>query len=76
MFQVEDTNDKRAHVQWYSHGAELILRETAPDYGLYLLDECMDISLDSVYQKCNLRVLKPTEDEPIVGPKDNIYFTG
>lgn len=77
MYEPLDTRGyQKAHVQYYSHGAQTILNETAHPYSLFLLDECMDIELDAIYQKVNVRRLQPGEDEPIVTKADNVYFSG
>ena len=77
MFDPPDTRGyETAHVQYYSHGAGTLLRETAHPYSLYLSDECDNIPLASIYQKVNVRVLPPGEDEPLVTEEDNIYLSG
>jgi DNA (cytosine-5)-methyltransferase 1 len=77
MYELPDTKGfEKAHVQYYSHGAATILRETAHPYSLFLLeDECIDIDLSAIYQKVNVRVLQPGEDEPLITKEDNVYFT-
>lgn len=75
MYQDNSSTDKYAHIQYYSHGAEIIFRETAHPYGLFLLDECHDVPLESIIQKVNIYELDPTQDEPLVTAKDNIYLT-
>lgn len=76
MFQDASSTDKHAHIQYYSHGADTILRETAHPYGLFLIDDCISVPLESIYQKFNIRELEPTQDEPEVTGKDNVYLTG
>lgn len=77
MYEEPNTNGyQMAHVQYYSHGAEIILKGMAHPYGLFLVDECMDIHLDSIYSKVNVRTLDPAEDEPLIEEEDNLYFTG
>ena len=53
-----------------------MLQETAHPQGLYLIDECEEISLQTIYQKANVRTLGPEEDEPTTSPiTDNDFFT-
>ncbi|KIP09557.1 hypothetical protein PHLGIDRAFT_116344 [Phlebiopsis gigantea 11061_1 CR5-6] len=76
MYQDVSSTDKWAHVQYYEHGASIILRETAHPYQLFLIDDCENIDLESIYQKINIYQLDSTEDEPSVTKKDNVYLTG
>lgn len=65
------------HAQWYQHGAQTLLQETAHPQGLFLTDECEDQPLDCIYQKANLHVLAPTEEEPSQhSGSNNDFFTG
>lgn len=62
------------HVQWYQAGSDTLLQETAHPKSLYLIDECDSVSVNALYQKCNVRLLAASEDEP---PEDDpSYFTG
>lgn len=76
IWYMYDDGNKMFHGQYYYHSATCIPRQTAHPYGLFLSDSCANISLKAIYQKCNVYVLKPSEDEPVIGPSDNIYFTG
>ena len=66
------------HVQWYQHGSQILLQETAHSQGLFLINECDNLSIDCIYQKCNLRVLEPSDEEPLPGLdfENNDFFTG
>jgi hypothetical protein len=75
FFEDKVTGDKMFHAQWYEHGSQTILQEVAHLCSLYLIDECDSHPLDSIIQKVNVRVLDPTEDEPMEVQHDQ-FFTG
>lgn len=64
------------HAQWFQHGAQIMLQETAHPQGLFLLDECEDQPVDAIYRKANIRVLDATEEEPGMSSVHNNFFTG
>ncbi len=64
------------HAQWFQHGAQIILQELAHPQGLFLIDECEDQPVDSIYQKANVQVLQSTEEELANTPAYcNNFFT-
>ncbi|KAI0929230.1 hypothetical protein AcW1_006224 [Taiwanofungus camphoratus] len=75
MFEVEEVikskygratvNRKYFHGQWLQHGSQMLLQETAHSKGLFYLNECDDLPLECIFSRCNLKVLKPNEDEPL-----------
>ena len=78
MFESDDPHrSKMFHAQWYMHGAQIMLQEAAHPQGLFLVDECDDMPLDTIYQRANIRVLATTEHEPELteSPCHNDFFT-
>ncbi|CAL1705539.1 unnamed protein product [Somion occarium] len=67
-----------AHCQWYQHGSQTLLQETAHPNGLFLIDECDNIELDAIYSKCNVLQLGATDDQSgfIPSDNDNNFFSG
>ncbi|THH29585.1 hypothetical protein EUX98_g4594 [Antrodiella citrinella] len=74
----EEEGRKLFHAQWYQPGSQILLQETAHSQALFLMNECDDLDLDCIYQKCNLRVLEPSDEEPLpnLAYDDNDFFTG
>ncbi|KAI0077119.1 S-adenosyl-L-methionine-dependent methyltransferase [Panus rudis PR-1116 ss-1] len=74
----EKKNQKYFHAQWFQQGTRTILQETAHPNSLFLLDECDDLLVDCIFQKCNLRELDVNEDEASYKPTGmhNDFFTG
>ncbi|KAJ7685495.1 S-adenosyl-L-methionine-dependent methyltransferase [Mycena polygramma] len=69
---------KMLHGQWFTHGSRTILQETAHAQELFLLDECDDIAVATIFQRCDVRFLDvvegeyPESDEPDVEARN--YF--
>jgi len=58
------------HGQWFSHGCKTILQETSHSKSLYLLDACDDNHISAIFKKCNVKILKPGDEEQ---PDDASY---
>ncbi|KAH8099541.1 S-adenosyl-L-methionine-dependent methyltransferase [Cristinia sonorae] len=75
----QEGNGKYFHVQWYEHGSKILLQETAHPQGLFLTNECDDADLDCIFQRCNVKALGPSEEEPLpdldYSPND-FFYTG
>jgi DNA (cytosine-5)-methyltransferase 1 len=58
------------HGQWYEHGCKVAtLGELAHPQELFLLNECDDIAIATIFRKCDVYTLQPDEDEPPI-PED------
>ncbi|KAK7007272.1 S-adenosyl-L-methionine-dependent methyltransferase [Favolaschia claudopus] len=55
---------KMAHVQWFMHGSR-VLGELGHPNELFLIDECDDIPVSSIIQKCSLHKLALGEDSAL-----------
>lgn len=55
--------EKWFHGQWYQHGSQLLFQETAHPQGIYLLNECNDIKIDTIVRKCHFHDLGVDQDE-------------
>ena len=74
MFETK--TGKKFHARWYTHGVFTMLQETAHPQELFLLDECDNPLLESIFQKVNLRTLGPDEADPTQHPQThNDFFT-
>ncbi|KAL6300510.1 S-adenosyl-L-methionine-dependent methyltransferase [Sparassis latifolia] len=62
--KTETVRKKYFHAQWLQHGSQVLLQETAHSNGLFFINECDDLPLECIYQRCNLRLLRSNEDEP------------
>ena len=51
------------HGQWFSHGCKTILQETSHSKALYFLDTCDDNHISAIFKKCNVKILKPGDEE-------------
>lgn len=73
----ESHGKKKFHAQWFQHGSQIMLQEIAHPQGLFLIEECDDLYLTCISQKCNLQTLGPDEDEPYAESvqDDNNFFT-
>jgi DNA (cytosine-5)-methyltransferase 1 len=58
------------HGQWFSHGCKTILQETSHSKALYFLDTCDDNHISAIFKKCNVKILKPGDEEQ---PDDACY---
>ncbi len=57
----EEGREKLCHVQWFEHGAQTVLRETASPQELFLLNECASNPLSAILRKVSvLRVQNRT----------------
>ena len=77
QYMFESCGEKKFHAHWFQHGSQILLQETAHPQGLFLIDECDDLPLSCIYQKCNLRTLGRDEEEPPTecAADDNNFFT-
>ena len=57
------------HAQWYQHGAFTLLQETAHPQGLFLIEECDNLHMGCIYQKCHIQALSTTENESHYSPQ-------
>ncbi|KAF7338022.1 BAH domain-containing protein [Mycena venus] len=57
-----DKPRKMLHGQWFQHGSRTILQETSHSQELFLLNECDNIAVATIFQKCDVRF--PRFDEP------------
>ena len=53
-FLFEDDDEKLAHIQWFEHGSQTVLGETASSQELFLLNKCDLIPLSTTASHCNL----------------------
>jgi len=53
------------HGQWFTHGCKTILQETSHSKALYLLDTCDDNYVSAIFKKCNIKILKPGDEEEV-----------
>lgn len=64
-FFADKRGTKMFHGQWLTHGCKTILQETAHTQALYLLKgSCDDNAISTIFQKCNLMLLEPGDEEP------------
>ncbi|KAJ7259550.1 hypothetical protein B0H12DRAFT_1322415 [Mycena haematopus] len=54
---------KKLHGQWFAHGGDTILQEFNHSQELFMLEECDDIYVSSIYRKCAVRKLGLEETE-------------
>ncbi|KAF8077759.1 C5-DNA-methyltransferase [Lyophyllum atratum] len=54
---------KKFHGQWYEHGSKTILQETAHSKSLFLLFECANNPIASIFTKCKVTLLGNEETE-------------
>ncbi|KAF8158951.1 S-adenosyl-L-methionine-dependent methyltransferase [Mycena galopus ATCC 62051] len=62
-FFDNDMGTKMLHGQWFAHGGNTILQEFNHSQELFLLDECDNIHVSSIYRLCQVRRLEPAEAE-------------
>ncbi|KDQ61172.1 hypothetical protein JAAARDRAFT_173758 [Jaapia argillacea MUCL 33604] len=70
----EDDDGMQFHVQWYQHGSQTLLQELAHVNSLFLIDECQDLPLDSIYSKVYVRELDANEVEPLDEEPSSTHF--
>ncbi|KAJ3542763.1 hypothetical protein NM688_g5941 [Phlebia brevispora] len=79
-FFEEEDGTKMVHVQWFQHGAQILLQELAHPHGLFLINECQDLPLDVIYQKANVTEIHAVDEEPAETSEAlgyfNNFFTG
>ncbi|KAF5387330.1 hypothetical protein D9757_005731 [Collybiopsis confluens] len=65
LFQETDTDkfEMRFHGQWMEHGSKTLLQESAHSRGLFLTNSCADQPVNSIFGKCDVRMLSPGELE-------------
>ena len=59
----QDKHFYKFHGLWFLHGSRTLLQETAHSNSLYLLNQCADIGVETIYQKANFSILKPSDQE-------------
>ncbi|KAJ7709524.1 hypothetical protein B0H17DRAFT_1028224 [Mycena rosella] len=59
----EEKGQKMFHGQWFTHGSRTLLQEVTHSQELFVLPECDNISVATIYQKCQVRFLTPDEVE-------------
>jgi len=64
------------HGQWLAHGSKTLLQEAAHSNGLFLMNTCDDVPLDSIVQKCNLHWLSADSTEPPEDALNRFYCSG
>ncbi|KAJ7147070.1 S-adenosyl-L-methionine-dependent methyltransferase [Mycena crocata] len=67
---------KKLHGVWLIHASETIMGEFAHSQELCLLEECDDITVSSIFRKCDVHKLEPGEMEPPdeSGPQATSFF--
>ncbi|KLO19271.1 S-adenosyl-L-methionine-dependent methyltransferase [Schizopora paradoxa] len=55
-FLFEDDDGKLAHIQWFEHGSQTVLGETASSQELFLLNECDLIPLSTILRKVSVQI--------------------
>ncbi|KAJ7766897.1 S-adenosyl-L-methionine-dependent methyltransferase [Mycena metata] len=67
---------KMFHGHWFSHGSRTLLQEVTHTQELFLLHECDDIAVASIFQKCDVRFLDISENEEAdkFDPEARDYF--
>ncbi|KAJ6508639.1 S-adenosyl-L-methionine-dependent methyltransferase, partial [Mycena sanguinolenta] len=71
----QDEPAKKLHGQWFAHGSDTILAEVNHSQELFLLEQCNDIHISSIYRKCAVRKLEAGEPEiPDKGEDTTTYF--
>jgi len=61
------------HGQWLAHGSKTLLQEVAHLNGLFLMDSCDNVPLDSIIQKCKLHWLASDDMEPSEDALNRFY---
>ncbi|KAJ7172149.1 hypothetical protein C8R46DRAFT_1084943 [Mycena filopes] len=72
----KDKPRRMLHGHWFSHGSRTILQEVTHTQELFLLHECDDIPVATIFQKCDVRFLKfdETEEADQFNPEARSYF--
>ncbi|KAJ7459958.1 S-adenosyl-L-methionine-dependent methyltransferase [Mycena latifolia] len=66
---------KKLHGVWFAHESQTILQEVAGSQELFVLEECDDINVSSIFRKCDVRQLRPEEEPPNDGDENaTSYF--
>ncbi|PPR01483.1 hypothetical protein CVT26_015106 [Gymnopilus dilepis] len=56
---------KMFHGHWFMHGSKTLLQETSHSKALYLLNQCDDNPVTSIFRKCNFRILQSFQQEVV-----------
>ncbi|KIK61812.1 hypothetical protein GYMLUDRAFT_260822 [Collybiopsis luxurians FD-317 M1] len=56
---------KMFHGQWMEHGSKTLLQEAAHSRGLFLTNACADQHVNSIFCKCDVKLLNPGELEVV-----------
>ncbi|KAJ7632933.1 S-adenosyl-L-methionine-dependent methyltransferase [Roridomyces roridus] len=62
-FFTATDGSKKFHGQWLLHGSRTWFEEVAHSEELFLLNDCTDIDVEAIYQRCDVRFLGPSEVE-------------
>ncbi|KDR81704.1 hypothetical protein GALMADRAFT_239835 [Galerina marginata CBS 339.88] len=54
---------KMFHGLWFVHGSKTLLQETSHSKALYLLQSCDDNPITSIIKKCNVKIMRPGDEE-------------
>ncbi|KAJ6559081.1 S-adenosyl-L-methionine-dependent methyltransferase [Mycena vulgaris] len=55
---------KKLHGVWFVHGSQILFQESAHSHQLFLLEECDNIKVSSIFRKCEVRKLPCGEVQP------------
>ncbi|KAJ7784448.1 S-adenosyl-L-methionine-dependent methyltransferase [Mycena metata] len=68
---------KKFHGTWLVHGSRTLVQEAAHSQELFLLEECDDIPVSSIFRKCSVSELKVDQLGPLDKRDENstTYFT-
>ncbi|KAJ7025347.1 S-adenosyl-L-methionine-dependent methyltransferase [Mycena alexandri] len=68
---------KKLHGSWLVHGSRTLVQEAAHSQELFLLEECHDIHVSSIFRKCSVRELEVDKLGPLdaADEKSTTYFT-
>ncbi|KAF4603394.1 hypothetical protein EYR38_003807 [Pleurotus pulmonarius] len=62
-FFEDSEGDKWFHGQWFVHGCKTMLQETAHSQSLFMINECDNNPLSSIYKRCAVKMIVPDEEE-------------
>ncbi|KAJ7079074.1 S-adenosyl-L-methionine-dependent methyltransferase [Mycena belliarum] len=67
---------KMFHAQWFTHGSRTFLQEVSHSQELFLLNECDDIAVATIYRRCevNFLDLNTVEEPDEFDPQARNYF--
>ncbi|KAF9495862.1 S-adenosyl-L-methionine-dependent methyltransferase [Pleurotus eryngii] len=62
-FFEDPEGDKWFHGQWFVHGCKTMLQETAHSQSLFMINECDNNPLSSIFKRCTVKMIVPEEEE-------------